>query len=122
MWRSSPLVLRSGLIWAELWLCPQPYGSHAFLSAQWRQQVLLTQEAQGEVDQQPSDGLQLLYGLLRVCVAEAFLGRVLLQLSHVVDSLVGKTFEDLHRSSTDKANGGGKKRGEKTESTHCCRQ
>lgn len=88
-------------MWAELRLCPQPDRSHAFFSAQWRQQVLLTQEPQGEVDQQPSDGLQLLCGLLRVCVAEAFLAGVLLQLSHVVDSVVGQAFEDLaqHRQS-----------------------
>lgn len=88
-------LLCSGLIWAELWLCPQPDRSHAFFSAQWRQQVLLTQELQGEVDQQASDGLQLLCGLLGVCVAEPFLAGVFLQLSHVVDSVVGQALENL---------------------------
>lgn len=99
-------LLRSGLIWAGVWLCPQPYRSHAFFSGQWRQQVFLTQELQGEVDQQTSDGLQLLYGLLRVGVAEAFLDSVLLQLSHVVHRVEGQTFENLHPEH---------RRGEKTE-------
>lgn len=91
-------LLRSSLIQAQLRLCPQLYRSHAFFSGQWRQQVLLTQELQGEVDQQPSDSLQLLYSLLRVCVAEAFLTGVLLQPSHVVDSVVGQAFKDLYHS------------------------
>lgn len=76
-------------------LCPQPNRSHAFLGVQRRQQVILTQELQREVDQQPSDSLQLLSGLFRVCVTEAFLGCVLLQLSRVVNGVVGQTFEDL---------------------------
>lgn len=85
----------SGLVWAEQCLCPQPNRSHAFLGVQWRQQVLLAQELQGEVDQQPSHGLQLLPGLFRVCVTEVLLGCVLLQLSRVVHGVVGQAFEDL---------------------------
>lgn len=84
-----------GLVWAEQCLCPQPNRSHAFLGVQRRQQVLLAQELQGEVDQQPSYGLQLFSGLFEVCVTKALLGSVLLQLSCVVHSVVGQTFEDL---------------------------
>lgn len=98
MWRSSLVAVA----WcSELCLCPQPYRSHAFFSVQRRQQVFLTQELQGEVDQQPSDGLQLLLGLLRVCVAQAFFADVFLQLSHVVDSVIGQAFEDLTAKKTE---------------------
>ena len=89
---SSPLAVTQ---WCDLRLCPQPDRSHAFLSADRRQQVLLVQEPQGEVDQQPSDGLQLLPGLLGVRVAEALLAGVLLHLPHVVDRVVRQAFEDL---------------------------
>lgn len=86
---------------------PQTDRSHAFPSGQWRHQVLLAQELQGEVNQQPSDGFQLLGCLLWVCVAEALLCRVLLQLTQVVDSVIGQAFEDLredprHRQSEKK--------------------
>lgn len=74
---------------------PQTDGSHAFPSGQWRHQVLLAQELQGEVNQQPSDGFQLLRCLLWVCVAEALLCGVLLQLTQVVDSVIGQALEDL---------------------------
>lgn len=47
------------------------------------------------MDQQPSDSLQLLSGLLGVCVTEALLAGELLQLAHVVDTVVGQAFEDL---------------------------
>ena len=76
-------------------LCPQSYGGHALFTAQWRQQVLFTQKCKWKVDQQTSDGLQLLFSLLRVCVTETFFGGMLLQLSHVVDSLTGQGVEDL---------------------------
>lgn len=85
----------SGVVWVEQCLCPQPNRSHALLGVQRRQQVLLTQELQREVDQEPSHGLQFLSGLFGVCVTEALLGGVLLQLSCVVHSVVGQTFEDL---------------------------
>lgn len=85
----------NGLMWAEQCLCPQPNRSHAFLGVQRRQQVLLAQELQGEVDQQPLHGIQLFSGLFGVRVTEALLGSVLLQLSCVVHSVVGQTFKDL---------------------------
>lgn len=47
------------------------------------------------MDQQPSDGLQLFSGLFGARVTEALLGSVLLQLSCVVHSVMGQTFEDL---------------------------
>lgn len=86
---------------------PQTDRSHAFPSGQWRHQVLLAQELQGEVNQQPSDGFQLLRCLLWVCVTEALLCGVLLQLTQVVDSVIGQAFEDLredprHRQSENK--------------------
>lgn len=94
----------SGLVRAEQCLCPQPNRSHAFLGVQRRQQILLTQELQGEVDQQPSDGLQFLSGLVRVCVTEALLGSVLLQIARVVHGVMGQAFEYLvvgyHSEST----------------------
>lgn len=92
----------SGLMHSELWLCPQLYRSHAFFSGQRRQQVLLTQEPQGEVDQQPSNGLQFLHSLVRVGVAETLLAGVLLQISHVVDRVVGQAPEDLRRDEKTK--------------------
>lgn len=36
------IVLCSGLMWDELFLCPQPHRSYSFLSVQRRQQILLT--------------------------------------------------------------------------------
>lgn len=85
--------------------CPQSYRSHALFSGLWRQQILLTQEFQWEMHQQPFDILQLLPGLLGVCVAEAFLAGVFSQLSHVVHRVDWKTFEHLPmRTKANKRN------------------
>lgn len=99
LWEDQPVEQLhsgdSGLVWAEQCSCPQPNRSHAFLGVQRRQQVLLAQELQGKVHQQPSHSLHLLSGLLGVSVTEALLGSVLLQLSCAVHSVVGQAFEDL---------------------------
>lgn len=47
------------------------------------------------MDQKSSNPLQLLQGLITVCVTQALLVGVLLQLLHVFDSIAWKTTEDL---------------------------
>lgn len=56
------------------------------------------------MDQQPSDGAQLLHGLLGVSIAEAFLAGVLLQLAHAARAVAGEAFEDLRRRAVIRDN------------------
>lgn len=76
-------------------LCPKVCGSHAFFTVQRWQQVFLAKEFQRKVDEQPSDGLQLLCSPRRVCVAERFLAAVVSQQIHVVNAVAWEAFKNL---------------------------